>query len=346
MPIHARGYGQWRGELRGQGLRWLTIARWGIRLSGKSKWLRRLVLVAWLPLLYYVLMFFVVGRLTELNTLERAQELWQYQALRGLFGTAFTDAFVADPGAYRPAIWAVLIHFFMHWTQIFCVMIVVAVVGPRLVSDDLQSRALALYFSKPLTRVDYVVGKLAVVSFWVGAVTLAPSLVLYALSIAFSPGVETLFQTASIVPKVVVYAGFLMLGTGAPMLALSSLTPNPRLLGFLWAGCWVMSSVASFVLSQTLFPAFGRRGLQGVEGNWTGLVSFSKNLDAVGFRLFELEELLRPVAEVSPNADKLLRTLSYGHDWRLSLALILGLAAASLALVFRRIGRPGEAGAR
>lgn len=344
MPIYARGYGAWRGELRGRAFRWLTIARWGVRLTGKSKWLRRLVLVAWLPLLYYVLMFFVVGKLTELHTLEKVTGLWQYEVLRGLFGTKFTDAFVADPAAYRPVIWAVLIHFFMHWTQIFCVMIVVAIVGPGLVCGDLQSRALSLYFSKPLTRIDYIAGKLAVVAFWVGAVTLAPSLVLYALSVAFSPGVETVFQTISIVPKVVAFAAFLMLGTGAPMLALSSLTPNPRFLGFLWAGFWVMSSVASFVLSQTLFPAFGRARV--IERNWTGLVSFSKNLDAVGFRLFGVEELLRPVAEISPNAERLLRTLSYGHDWRLSLALVLGVAAISLAVLARRIGRPGEAGAR
>jgi hypothetical protein len=122
------------------------------------------------------------------------------------------------------------------------------------------------------------------------------------------------------------------------------MTPNPRFLGFVWAGFWVMSAIASRILSLTLFPP--RRGLAVVEGNWTGLVSFPANFDAVGVRLFDIESRLAPAAALSLRAEQLQRTLTYGHDWRLSLLIVLGLTALALAVVFLRIGRPGEAGTR
>lgn len=339
MPIVASGYRRWEGTRRGRAWRFLVIARAGVRVTGRSRWLWRFVLLAWLPLLYYGLAFFAVGQLTEARTIDAAKDMWQFQVLRGTFGGPLAERFLEDPTAQRPAIWAALIHFFMHYTQIFCVMIVVAIVGPRLVSEDLRSRALALYLARPITRLDYVAGKLAVVCFWVSAVTLFPALALYALSIVFSPSIDALVQTVGVVPRVVAVSLLLMVGTGAPMLALSAVFPQPRFLAFLWAGAWVMSGVASNVLSLALFP-------RGSEGDWTGLLSVSSNFDAVAFRLFDLERLLRPAAEVSPRAAQLLDDLSHGHDWTWSLLLIFAVSAASLAVVALRIGRPGEAASR
>jgi ABC-2 type transport system permease protein len=339
VPVVNAGYRRWQGTRRGRLGRWLIMARAGIAVTGRSRWLWRFVLLAWLPLLYYGVAFFAVGQLTEARTIDAARDMWQFQLLQNAFGGELAKRFVTDPASYRPAIWASLIHLFMHYTQIFCVMIVVAIVGPRLVSEDLRSRALALYLARPITRLDYVVGKLAVVCFWVGTVTLLPALVLYVLSIAFSPSIDAMVQTIGVLPRVIAVSSLLMIGTGAPMLALSSLAPNPRFLAFLWAGAWVFSSVVSRVLSQALFP-FTR------EGDWSGLTSVSANFDAVAFRLFDIEALLRPSAMHSERLARTLERLSHGHDWTWSLALILGVTIASLAIVAMRVGRPGEAGSR
>lgn len=339
MPVVASGYRRWEGVRRGRAWRWLVLARAGVRLTGRSRWLFRFILMAWLPLLYYGVAFFVVGQLTEQRTIDAARGMWQFDVLRGMFGTPLAERFIEDPAGHRPAIWSALIYMFLHYTQIFCVMIVVALVGPRLVSEDLRSRALTLYLARPITRLDYIVGKLAVVCFWVGTVTLLPALALYALSIAFSPSVEALTHTIAVVPRVTLVSLALMVGTGAPMLALSAVFPNPRLLAFLWAGAWLMSSVASRVLGLALFP--GTR-----EGDWTGLVSVSANFDAIAFRVFDIDGLLRPAAEVSPRLLRTLERFTPGHDPLWSVALILGVAALSLAVVAVRVGRPGEASAR
>ncbi|MHC5037465.1 MAG: hypothetical protein ACYTHM_09145, partial [Planctomycetota bacterium] len=102
-----------------------------------------------------------------------------------------------------------------------------------------------------------------------------------------------------------------------------------------------MTSVASRILSVTLFPPYYRNVPQ-TEGNWTGLVSFSSNFDAVGYRLFNIDSLLGPYAAQSRQLEQLYRSLSYGHDWGWSLLIILALSAVALAVIFWRLGRPGE----
>jgi ABC-2 type transport system permease protein len=54
-------------------------------------------------------------------------------------------------------------------------------VGPSLVAPDLVNNALPLYLSRPFSRTEYVLGKMAVLFILLGSVTLLPDLILYAL---------------------------------------------------------------------------------------------------------------------------------------------------------------------
>jgi ABC-2 type transport system permease protein len=57
--------------------------------------------------------------------------------------------------------------------------LVAAVVGPGLVSPDLANGALALYFSRPFSRTQYVSGKLTTLALLLSLITWIPGLVLY-----------------------------------------------------------------------------------------------------------------------------------------------------------------------
>jgi len=57
--------------------------------------------------------------------------------------------------------------------------------GTSLVADDLRSGALLVYFSRPLTRADYVLGKLGVLVVLNLAVTAVPMLLLWIVAVAF-----------------------------------------------------------------------------------------------------------------------------------------------------------------
>ena len=70
-----------------------------------------------------------------------------------------------DPTAYRVTAWTILFHFFLM-AEMWFIMILVLLVGPSLISQDLRFNALPLYFSRPVRRIDYFIGKLGVIAFF------------------------------------------------------------------------------------------------------------------------------------------------------------------------------------
>ena len=80
--------------------------------------------------------------------------------------------------------------FFQVENQYFVIMLTVQTqaafllncwVGPVLISGDLTNGALPLFLSRPFSRVDYVLGKLAVLGLLLSAVTWIPCLLLFSL---------------------------------------------------------------------------------------------------------------------------------------------------------------------
>jgi ABC-2 type transport system permease protein len=63
--------------------------------------------------------------------------------------------------------------------QTLLAFVLVMIVGPALVAPDLRNNALALYLSRPLSRTDYVLGKLVVLLGLGSAVTWVPGLSLF-----------------------------------------------------------------------------------------------------------------------------------------------------------------------
>ena len=65
MPIHDLGYRGWEGQQTSFGERWIVVATTGIRLAWRSHWIRRMLLVGWLPALYVGGAFFMYERAAE-----------------------------------------------------------------------------------------------------------------------------------------------------------------------------------------------------------------------------------------------------------------------------------------
>ena len=49
MPIFDQGYQHWTGTLSGHAWRWLAVTRQGVRAGLQSRWVRLLLLMAWIP---------------------------------------------------------------------------------------------------------------------------------------------------------------------------------------------------------------------------------------------------------------------------------------------------------
>ena len=68
MPLHDVGYRRWEGQRTSQMSRFWIITETGIRLASKSRWVRRMLFFAWLPVMYWGVGFFVIERALESNS--------------------------------------------------------------------------------------------------------------------------------------------------------------------------------------------------------------------------------------------------------------------------------------
>ena len=84
-------------------------------------------------------------------------------------------------------------------------MILVLLVGPNLISQDLRFNALPLYFSRPLRRIDYFLGKLGVIGAFLGMVMIVPAVIAYILGLLFSLDITILRDTLPILLGAMAY---------------------------------------------------------------------------------------------------------------------------------------------
>ena len=78
------------------------------------------------------------------------------------------ESFTKEPNEARGYVWSFLLLQLLRRTQGWMVLILIGLIAPPLISKDIRSRAFLFYFSKPISRTDYLVGKFAVIGFFVG----------------------------------------------------------------------------------------------------------------------------------------------------------------------------------
>jgi ABC-2 type transport system permease protein len=146
--------------------------------------------------------------------------------------------------------------------------------GAGLIASDLQSGAILVYLSRPLTRRDYILGKLGVLLGLNLGVTLVPALALYGIGAAVAPQEYLRWDRGWIGPAIVVDALLIASVVSFVALAVSSLCRSARIAGLGFVGLFVGLEVA-----------------RGVVGTMTRrpeahVLSLQNDLRIVGNRLF------------------------------------------------------------
>ena len=70
MPIFDQGYQHWSGTLTGHTWRWLAITRQGVRIGFKNRYLRLVILSAWMPAIALVPLAKLIVRKSHQKTFE------------------------------------------------------------------------------------------------------------------------------------------------------------------------------------------------------------------------------------------------------------------------------------
>jgi ABC-2 type transport system permease protein len=154
MAVYRRTYAAYSGKLTPEWSRWLVLFRYSRRNLFRSRFLTAI----------YVACFFYP--LLCLVTIYLAHNLAFLEKLGGVGEMVVIDH-----------------RFFFYFVIVQGVLafLLTAFAGPGLISPDLANGALPLYFCRPLSRSEYVLGKASVLGILLSQITWVPGLILFAV---------------------------------------------------------------------------------------------------------------------------------------------------------------------
>ncbi len=200
-----------------------------------------MLFLAWLPAVWFGVGFF----LWEQATLSPEWRQMLRPFLQNMPPTPEFDEIRAavrsgNMESGRHTVWAWLLQSFFRYPQGVLMVMVVGLIAPPLISQDIRSRAFLLYFSRPLTRGEYLLGKLSSVWVYLSLISTIPALALYVLGVLLSPNLSVVSVTWDLPFRIVAASVVLMLPTSVLALCFSSLTQESRYAGFAWFAVWIL----------------------------------------------------------------------------------------------------------
>jgi len=257
MPIHSLGYRSWSGHLSTAGSRWQVIAGIGIRRAWQSAWLRRIVFFAWVP---GVLMAMLIYGF-EQSIAEGSPQAFMFSGLiQEFLGHGSVESFrdrmpntmpdAEQLAVHRHQFWCSLLQFLYERSQALLLIPVIGITAPPLISQDIRSRAFLLYFSRPISRTQYILGKIAAVACYVVVISFLPGMMLYITGILLSPDVSIILDTVDIPLRIITATAVMVVPTTCLGLMLSSLTTESRFASFAWFSVWIFGMFSNVVTSQ------------------------------------------------------------------------------------------------
>jgi ABC-2 type transport system permease protein len=269
MPILDLGYRTWKGPLQPAWTRWMVIASTGISLVWRGTWLKRILILAVVPVLGALVGFAIFEQ--SINQPEQRRELLRFMfeqregrrrmSNQPTFSDRFNinvDEVLKSPEKSRHVAWSFMLFTFFRYPQTFGMIVVLGLVAPRLISYDLRSRGYLLYLSRPLTPLEYVWGKACVLFFLLAMITTVPAIIVYSAGILLSSSPGAILETWDLPVRILIASLTLMLPTTAVALAFSSMTQESRFAGFAWFATWIITTITYGVLtSLTLMRSNG-----------------------------------------------------------------------------------------
>jgi ABC-2 type transport system permease protein len=157
MAVYKRGYKRYQGPMLGRWARFMVIPRfaWHRLIRARLVVLLLAVSMIW-PLLCAVYLY--IGNHTDL--------------LQGMGIGAGFMSFIRGDGQFFLV--------FMRVQAVFAVFLA-ALAGPGSIAPDLANNALPLYFSRPIGRTEYTLGRLGTVVALLSLITWVPGMLLFAM---------------------------------------------------------------------------------------------------------------------------------------------------------------------
>jgi ABC-2 type transport system permease protein len=273
MPIHDQSYRRYKGDRVSVRSAWTVIALTGIKTFIRKRTFLGVLLFAYVPFIVRIVQFYVAAN---------------YAQAAPLIGPS-TEVFRSFLEQQN---------FFVFLTTIY--------VGAGLISLDRRANALQIYLSKPLTRAEYIAGKMAILATFLLLVTLVPALLLLLGQIVLSGSFAFARANLYLLPAITLFSLLEVLIVSFAMLALSSLSTSNRYVAVMFAGTMFFTDA----IYGTLRAITGTTRV-----SW---VSFTGSLNQVGDAIFRLPP-------------------RYDTPVIVSLIVLLALVTISISVLERRV---------
>ncbi len=243
MPIHDQGYRRYLGSRAAVGRSWQVITRAGIRTVLSKRSLIALMLMAWSPFVVRAVQVYIAANFSQASFLApKAETFREFLGQQGIF-----------------------------------VFFVTIYIGAGLIANDRRANALQVYLSKPLTRAEYVAGKLAILFTFLVSVTWLPAIMLLLIQIMFAGSFAFVRENVFLLPAITLFSLLQVLVASSTMLALSSMSKSSRFVGIMYAGL--------IFFTTALFNA-----IRGITGRTSfAWISPTETLEQIGNLIFRLE---------------------------------------------------------
>jgi len=228
VPVDDATYRGWPGTAKAT--RWVAVAIAGTMIRRLMK----------LRLVRYIVLVFPLGAcLLASIVLTLAHEGESLPMLRGL-----------------PIKASELLPFLNIWFQNFIGffgILLAAMVGAPLIAEDRRTRALALYFSRPITHFDYVFGKFLTVALFLTFLVVVPPVVMFLLDIGLADQKGVFWDRVPILLRSVVPSFVRVALLSVVALAASSLAKRTNYAALLLLGLMMVATIASQLLARRIF---------------------------------------------------------------------------------------------
>ena len=244
MPIHDLGYRGWPNKYASDLFRFWVIASSGIQVVGRNTWVKRMLLVAWLPTFVLAAILFGYERLLDHREFASAPTDIRETILANISsqlqdGDVVLEALTTkNLEENRHLMWSWLLSAFLRVPQAVMTMLIVGLIAPPLIARDVRTRAYLMYFSKPIGRVEYILGKMIVVGTYLMFITTVPALGCYIFGVALSSNLSMLADTWDLPLRIVFASLIFIIPAVSVALMFSSLTSESRFAAFAWFAFW------------------------------------------------------------------------------------------------------------
>jgi ABC-2 type transport system permease protein len=258
MPVYDLGYRAYRGRLKGRLFRWWPIAWRSFRTAmGWPFWV--VSVLATVPLFFRLVQAYFTGL---------SKDPAQLTSLEARIAQ-FANRILPDTFGYGDNLFYSLLS-----GEIFPAVLLLWVVGAGQIAEDFRTGALQIYFAKPITQLDYILGKLGATLLAAWWITLLPGIILLVGVAAFAPDWTFLTENPWLPLKILAFSTMIGITLGSLVLAISSFAKSGRMAGITFFGIYIFTAVLGQVLPEIL-----------LEPDWKAAY-LKGSLDAAGHRFF------------------------------------------------------------